>query len=59
MGEKKQKILELREHIKGLTNEEILREQLELLAEYSKTDGYNEELPELSRAMVDIFVVLN
>lgn len=36
------------------SNEEILREQLELLAERSK-DAHDEELPHLSKAMVEIY----
>ena len=43
--------------IREMTNKEILRRQLELLAESSKTCSSG-ELPELTKAMVQIYSIL-
>lgn len=44
--------------INEMTNEEILRRQLELLAEYSANEACVDELPQLTLAMVEIYKAL-
>lgn len=43
------------EYIKALSNKEILRKQLELLAEYSRVPEGHEHMAECSKAMVLIY----
>ena len=43
--------------IKSMTQKEILRQQLELLAERSK-ECLDEDLPKLTEAMISVFEVL-
>lgn len=46
-----------KKEINDMTNEEILRQQLELLAEVSKIHAY-EDLPKICSAMVEIYEIL-
>lgn len=41
--------------IKNMSNEEILRQQLELLAEYSNEAIMLDQIPQISEAMVHIY----
>lgn len=52
---KEQTQAELHEAIKAASNEEILRKQLELLAEYPRMPYGNSQIPDCSREMVQIY----